>query len=151
MDTAIRTIVVYFGLLVLLRLSGRRTLAQLTTFDFVVFLIIGGTIPRALLGQDYSITNAFIVVVTLLLLDVGFSLIERDSPTFSKLVNGTPMIVVEQGRLLHDRVRKARLTEAEILAAARSTHGLERLDQIKFAILEATGEISIIPATRAGA
>jgi uncharacterized membrane protein YcaP (DUF421 family) len=149
MDTVIKTALIYFILLILMRLAGRRTLAQVTTFDAILLLIIGGTTQRALLGQDYSVTNALIVVVTLVLIDVTLSLVERDNPTFSKIVNGSPMIVVEDGRLLHSRLRWSRLTEDEILAEARHLHGIERLEDIKFAILEASGNISIIPAARA--
>ncbi len=146
MDTIIKTTIVYFVLLVLLRLSGRRTLGQLTSFDLVVILIVGGSTQRALLGQDYSVTNALLVVATLIGIDVLLSLIERDSPFFAKLLNGSPLILVDHGRLLRDRVRRARLTEEEIRTAARRLHGLESLDQIKYAILEASGSISIIPA-----
>lgn len=147
MDTVIKSILVYFILWALLRLSGRRTLAKITTFDLVLFLIIGGVTQRALLGQDYSVTNALLVVVTLIVVDVVLSLIERESPTFSRILNGAPMIVVEGGRPLPSRLRWARLTEAEILTAARHLHGLERMEDVKFAILEASGEISIIPYT----
>jgi uncharacterized membrane protein YcaP (DUF421 family) len=146
METIIRTAVVYLILLVLIRLTGRRTLAQVTAFDFVVLLIIGGSTQRALLGQDYSVINAVLVVVTLLLADVALSLIERDSPLFAKIINGMPMIIVEDGQLLQARLRKARLTESDVLAAARSTRGIERLSDIKFAILEANGNISVIAA-----
>jgi uncharacterized membrane protein YcaP (DUF421 family) len=149
METIIKTVVVYFIVFLVLRLSGRRTLGQLTSFDLVVMLIIGGATQRALLGQDYSVTNAVLVVVTLVVIDVLISLIERDSRFAARIFNGSPMIVVEQGRVLHDRIRKARLTEAQILAAARRIHGIERLADIKFAILEASGAISIIPASPA--
>jgi uncharacterized membrane protein YcaP (DUF421 family) len=149
MDTVIKTALIYFILLVLMRLAGRRTLAQVTTFDAILLLIIGGTTQRALLGQDYSVTNALIVVVTLVLIDVVLSLVERDNRTFSKIVNGSPLIVVEDGRLLQSRLRWSRLTEDEIMATARNRHGIERLEDIKFAILEASGSISIIPAAGA--
>jgi uncharacterized membrane protein YcaP (DUF421 family) len=149
MDTVLRTAIVYFALIALVRFAGRRTLAQISTFDFIVLLIIGGTTQRALLGQDYSVTNALIVVVTLILIDVVFSLIERDSPTFAKIINGSPLIVVEDGRVLHNRLRRSRLTEEEILSAARHSHGIERLADVKYAILEASGAISIIPAAHA--
>jgi len=145
METVIRTVAVYLILLVLIRLTGRRTLAQVTAFDFLVLLIIGGSTQRALLGQDYSVINAMLVVVTLLTMDVVFSLIERDSRLFSKFVNGVPMILVEHGRLLPGRLRKARLTEDEVLAAARRSRGIERMEDIKYAILEASGDISVIP------
>jgi len=148
MDTVIKTAIVYVLLLALMRLAGRRTLGKITTFDLILVLIIGGTTQRALLGQDYSVTNALLVVTTLIVMDVAFSLIERDSPIFSRIVNGSPLIVVQDGRLLPGRLRKARLTADEILAAARRIHGIERLEDIKFAILEASGDISIIPAAR---
>jgi uncharacterized membrane protein YcaP (DUF421 family) len=147
MDTVIKTALIYVILLVLMRLAGRRTLAEVSTFDFILLLVIGGTTQRALLGQDYSVTNALLVVVTLVLIDVVLSLIERDNPAFARIVNGSPLIVVEDGRLLQNRMRWSRVTESEILAAARRKHGIERLEDIKFAILEATGDISIIPAT----
>jgi uncharacterized membrane protein YcaP (DUF421 family) len=148
MDTIVKTIIVYIVLLILMRLSGRRTLAQITTFDFILLLVIGGTTQRALLGQDYSVTNALLVVITLILTNVILSLIERDFPTFARLVNGAPLIVVEQGQMLDQRLRRARLTQQDIMAAARRTHGIERVDDIKYAILEASGNISIIPRVR---
>src|SRR5437660_187951 len=107
MDTVIKTAIVYVVLLVLIRLAGRRTLAQITTFDLILLLMIGGTTQRALLGQDYSVTNAMLVVVTLIVIDVGLSLVERDSPAFSRIISGSPLILVEHGRLLHARVRRA--------------------------------------------
>src|SRR6266705_2435984 len=126
MDTVIKTFCVYFILLLLLRLSGRRTLAQMTPFDLIVVLIIGGTTQRALLGQDYSVTNALLVVVTLLVIDIALSLVECHFPRVGKILNGMPMIVVEQGRLLRERMHRARLTEDDVLSAARR-HGLDRL------------------------
>jgi uncharacterized membrane protein YcaP (DUF421 family) len=145
MDTIIRSLIIYFVLWGLLRLSGRRTLGQLTTFDLVLLLVIGGVTQRALLGQDYSVTNALLVIVTLVLTDVALSLLQREFPPLSKLFNGEPMIVVEEGRPLLGRLKWARLTSEQVLESARRVHGLERMDEIKYAILEASGEISIIP------
>jgi uncharacterized membrane protein YcaP (DUF421 family) len=147
MDTVLNTVCVYLILLTLVRLTGRRTLAQMTAFDLIVLLIIGGTTQRSLLGQDYSVINALLVVITLLLLDVGFSLLKLRAPALSRVVEGQPMILVESGRPLAGRMRMARIAEADVLAAARRTRGLERLDQIRFAILEPSGEITVIPAS----
>jgi uncharacterized membrane protein YcaP (DUF421 family) len=151
MDTVIRTFVVYFGLWVLIRVSGRRAMGELSAFDFVLFLVIGGATQRALVGQDYSLMTAFIIVSTLILIDVVLSLFKRDSKLVSRVIDGVPMIVVENGRALTGRLRWARITEEEVLEAARRLHGLERLDQIRFAVLEAGGDISIIPNTPATA
>ncbi len=145
MDSAIKAVIVYLGLWVLVRLTGRRALGQLTAFEFILFLIIGGATQRALLGQDYSLTNAFIVVATLVGMDILLSLLERDFAVARKVLKGVPMIVVENGRPLSGRIRRARLTEDEIMEAARLRHGLESMEQVKFAILETSGEISIVP------
>ena len=145
MDSAIKAIIVYLGLWLLVRVTGRRSLGQLTVFEFVLFLIIGSATQRALLGQDFSLTNAFIVVATLVGMDALLSLMERDFPVMRRILTGLPMILIENGRPLAWRIRRARLTEDEIMAAARLRHGLESMTQVKFAILEANGEISIIP------
>jgi uncharacterized membrane protein YcaP (DUF421 family) len=145
MDSVFKAIAVYVGLWAIIRLSGRRTLAELSTFDFILFLLIGGATQRALIGQDYSLINAFVVLATLVAMDIGVGLLERDFPGFAKIIKGTPTILVDHGQMLKLRMRWARVTENEILEAARALHGIETLDQIKFAILEAKGDISIIP------
>lgn len=145
MDTVVRAFAIYAVLLVLFRISGRRTLSQMTTFDFVLLLIIGGATQQALLGEDFSLTNAFLVIVTLLSVDIGLSLVKARLPRLEKLIDGVPMIIVENGRPLHDRMRKSRVDESDVLEAARQLQGLERLDQIKFAVVEVSGGITIIP------
>ena len=77
MDSVLRASAVYFGLLIIMRLAGKRSLAQITTFDFVLLLIIGEATQNALLGQDFSMTNALIVIVTLVGIDIGLSLLKR--------------------------------------------------------------------------
>jgi uncharacterized membrane protein YcaP (DUF421 family) len=150
MDSVIKAIVVFFVLWAIIRVSGRRTLGEMTAFDFVLFLIIGGSTQRAITGQDYSLTNALLLVATFVALDVGVSIIEARWPASRRILNATPMILVENGYLMQHRMRRARITEDNILEAARRLHGLERVEQIKFAILEASGDISIVPAIQAG-
>jgi uncharacterized membrane protein YcaP (DUF421 family) len=145
MDSVLKALVVYFVLWLLIRLAGRRTLAELSPFDFILFLIIGGATQRALIGQDYSLINAFVVVITLIVVDILVGLAERDSRFISKIIKGVPTILVDDGHLLTGRMRRARVTADEIMERARRLHGLETLAQIKYAILEASGDISIIP------
>lgn len=145
MDSVIKAAIVYFVLWAIIRISGRRTLGEMTAFDFVLFLIIGGATQRGLTGQDYSLTNAFLLISTFIVIDVLLSLAESRSPLVSRVLKGEPMILVEDGRLLKDRARHARVTEGDVLASARQLEGLERIDQIKFAILESSGKITIIP------
>ena len=81
MDSVIKSIIVYFVLWLVIRVSGRRTLGQLTVFDFILFLIIGGAAQRALMAQDYSLTHAFLVIA-------GGS--QRGGVRISKIENRTP-------------------------------------------------------------
>jgi uncharacterized membrane protein YcaP (DUF421 family) len=145
MDSVIRAAVVYIVVLVIFKIAGRRTLSEITTFDFVLLLIIGEATQQALLGDDFSITNAALVIITLIMIDIALSLIKRRFPALSKFTDGQPIIVVEHGRLIEKRARKARIDESDVLEAARNSQGLERMSQIKFAVLEKDGKISIIP------
>ncbi|MDG9925669.1 MULTISPECIES: YetF domain-containing protein [unclassified Pseudomonas] len=144
MDAVLRAAAIYLALVVLFKLAGRRSLAQLTTFDFVLLLIIGEATQQALLGEDFSLTNALLVIITLIVLDVGASLLKRHSQRFAALLDGTPTIVVEHGVPLEKRLAKSRLKLDDIMESARES-GIERLEQIKFAIIERNGKISIIP------
>jgi len=148
MDAVLRAAAIYFVLLILFRIAGRRTLAEMTTFDFVLLLIIGEATQQALLGQDFSLTNAFLVIVTLLFLDIVVSIAKSRSQALEKLVDGVPTIIVENGRPLHDRMQKARIDEGDVMEAARRLQGIERLDQIKYAVLEVSGGITVIPYDR---
>ena len=85
------------------------------------------------------------MVVTLILTDVTLSLLQREFPPLASILDGEPMIVVEDGRPLTKRLKRARLTTEQVLESARHLHGLERMEQIKYAIFEASGDISIIP------
>lgn len=145
MESVLRAATVYIALLLIMRLAGKRSLAQITTFDFVLLLIIGEATQQALLGQDYSITNALIVIVTLVMMDIGMSLLKRRSKTVDKILDDVPLVIVEDGVALKDRMDKARVDEEDVLSAARHSQGLERLDQIRYAVLERSGVISIVP------
>ena len=145
MDSVFRALAIYAILLIIFRISGKRSLAQITTFDFVLLLVIGEATQQALLGDDFSLTNAFIVIVTLVGIDIGLSLLKQRSPKLELLLDNAPLIIVENGRPLQERMDKARIDESDVLTAARELQGLERMDQIKYAVLERSGGVSIIP------
>ncbi len=145
MDSVLRGAAIYFFLLVLFRLAGKRTLSDVTTFDFVMLLIIGEATQQALLGEDFSLTNAFLVILTLIGLDIAISLWQQRWPRLSKWIEGVPLVIVEDGRPLHERMKRARVSEEDVLTAARERQGLARMDQILYAVLERSGGISIIP------
>ena len=144
MDSIVRGAVVYAVLLLLFRIVGKRSLAEITTFDFVLLLIISEATQQAMIDNDNSMTNAFLIIITLLGLDIGLSVIGRRFRIVDRLVNDVPLVLVEDGRMLKERISKSRIDEADILQSARQ-EGLERMDQIKYAVLERSGAISIIP------
>ncbi len=145
METVFRALSIYLVLLLVFRLCGRRTLMQLTSFDFVLLLIIGEATQNAMLGDDYSITTAVLAIVTLVGTDIVLSYWKHRSPAVERWLDGLPLIIVNQGTPLKPLMDRARIDEDDILAAARLSQGLERMDQIKYAILEVGGEISVIP------
>ena len=145
MDSVLRSVAVYLLVVVVFRISGKRSLSQITTFDFILLLIIGEATQQALLGDDFSIVNAFVVIATLTTLEIAFSWMGRRMPAFARVMESLPVVVVENGKLLRERAEQEGVTLSEILAAGREHHGLERLDQFKYAILERHGGISVVP------
>jgi uncharacterized membrane protein YcaP (DUF421 family) len=145
MDAVVRAVFFYFFLLLVFRLSGQRTLANMTTFDFVLLLVIAEATLQGLIGEDFSMTQAVLMIVTLVALDIGLSLLKEKFPKLDKLIEGVPLVIVEDGKPLQERMQRARINESDVLVAARELQGIERLDQIRYVVLERTGEISIIP------
>jgi len=150
MDEVLRAVAVYGLLLVIFRLSGKRTLAQMTPFDLVLLLVFSEVLQTALVDDDSSLTGAFIVILTLVTLDIGLSLIKQRFQGAEKVLDGAPVIILDDGRLLRDRMERERIDEGDILSAARQSQGIESLDQIKRAVLEQSGVISIIPRESGG-
>jgi uncharacterized membrane protein YcaP (DUF421 family) len=145
MTAVLHSAAIYVFLLLIFRIAGKRSLAKITTFDLVLLLIISESTQQALTGQDYSLTQALTVIVTLVLLDVGLSLVKQRLRGFDRVMEGEPIVLVADGRPLRDRLAKERMDEDDVLEAARQLQGLERMEQIKFAVLEKSGHISIIP------
>lgn len=145
MDGILRALVIYAFLMVMFRVLGKRSLGQVTTFDFVLLLLIGEATQQALLGDDFSLVNALTVIGTLALLDVGLSFWQARSSKVDRMIEGLPLVLIDNGELLEDRMKQSKVSEREIRESARELHGLERISQIKYAVLERSGTISIIP------
>lgn len=148
MDSIFRAAGIYILLLVVFRLAGNRAMAQMTAFDLILLLIISETVQQAMITEDYSMTNAMLLVVTLVAMDIVMSLWKHRSERLEKLIDGVPILIMADGKLYPERMKKERVDESDILAAAREIHGLERLDQVKYAVIEASGGLSIIPKER---
>lgn len=145
MDAVLRATAIYAFLLVLIRISGRRTLAQMTPFDLVLLLIVAEATQQGLLGNDFSVTNAILVITTLIGLDILMTALTHRSRWLDRWVNVLPLVLIQDGEVLDDRLERARVDREDILEQARATQGIERMEQIKYAVLERGGGISIIP------
>jgi uncharacterized membrane protein YcaP (DUF421 family) len=146
MNPVIRGIIIYLFLLIVFRVMGKRSLAATTTFDFVVLLIISEVIQNALVGEDFSITNGVLLIATLMGMNVILSLLKSRFKSFDNVAESVPLIIVEHGQLLKERMKRSGVEVDDVMQAARTLRGLERVDQIKYAVLEKDGNISIIPA-----
>jgi uncharacterized membrane protein YcaP (DUF421 family) len=145
MDVVLRALAVYLFLLLVFRIAGRRTLMEMTSFDLILLLILSEATQNAMIGNSYSVVNAFLVIITLVGVDIVLSQLKHRSPVLERWLDGLPMVIVDHGRPLKDLMDRARVDEDDVMASARSSHGLERMDQIKYAVLESSGGISIIP------
>ena len=144
MDVVIRAAIVYLVLLVILRITGKRSMAQVTIFDFILLLIISEAVSEALVGEDPSLTAAALIVTTLVLLDRVSDYFTWRLPRFKPILESAPVVPVEHGRPLRDTMDRERISDDDILSSARETQGLESMDQIKWAVLETSGTISIV-------
>lgn len=145
MDTVMRAAVVYVVLLLIFRIAGKHSLAEITTFDLVLTLIISEAIQQGMVNEDRSLTAAFLLVLTLVGIDITLAALKQRFPGLARVLEGTPVLVLKDGRIRREAADKERVDESDILAAARRDHGLHRLDEIDYAIIERTGALSIIP------
>lgn len=145
----LRAAAVYLTLLIVFRIAGKRTLSEITTFDFVLLLIISEAVQQAMISNDNSITNAVLIVMTLVGLDIVLSVLKQRSPRVERILDARPVVIVRDGTMQEHAAAMERVDEEDVLTAARCLHGLERMDQIKHAVLESGGKISVVPRDRA--
>jgi uncharacterized membrane protein YcaP (DUF421 family) len=145
MEFVLRAAFLYFFILIALRITGKRTLAQITTFDVVLLLLIAESTDNSIIGDDHSVWSTVIVIITFIVLETILTLIKNKWQKADQLLEGSPVVIVENGKIIQANANKEKVDEDDVLQAARKDQGLERLDQIKYAILEKNGGISIIP------
>jgi uncharacterized membrane protein YcaP (DUF421 family) len=145
MNPVYRSLVMFALLWLVFRIGGRRTLAEITTFDFILLLIIGEATQQALVGDDYSLITAALVTVTLLLLDLAMGRLAISGEGMRRFIESAPVIVIDNGKPLDNVLRNEGVDLEEVMMAAREKHGLQTPDEIKYAIVERHGGISIVP------
>lgn len=144
MATVLKAAAAYLVVLFAMRLIGRRTASQQAPFDMVVLFLFGGMTTTAILGEDRSFTAAMTGIFTVGLIHVLVSWLKLRSVLLERIIDGTPVVVFEEGRWSEDQMRKLRMQEADIRTAMRQ-QGLIEMDDMRYAIIERDGKISIIP------
>lgn len=139
----LRTGTVYLYLLVILRLAGKRELGQLRLFDLVVILIVSNAVQNAMLGPDTSLTGGLIAATTLVALNWGVSRFSLKPSRFGSLLAGGPTLLVYDGRIIDAHLQREGVTHDELLMALRE-HGFASPDEVKLAVLEVDGTISVV-------
>jgi uncharacterized membrane protein YcaP (DUF421 family) len=150
MVPVVRTLAMYAFLVVLLRASGKRTLAQVTVFDFVLLLVMSEATQQALTGNDFSVTNAMLIVLTLVALSRGLDWFSHRNAVIDRVLNDEPLILIDDGKFLRKPMHHNEVGIDDILESARKSNGIERIEQVKYAILERDGTISVIPRSQSG-
>jgi uncharacterized membrane protein YcaP (DUF421 family) len=141
-----RSLLVFLSVFLGLRIAGKRELGQMTVFDLVVILLISNAVQNAMVGPDLSVQGGIAAAVTLLALDRAVARLRLHGGVWGRLIEGTPSVLVEDGQLIEPHLRKEKLDRGELEMVIRE-HGVESLEDVKLAVLETDGAISIVPRT----
>jgi uncharacterized membrane protein YcaP (DUF421 family) len=147
-EFVVRAVVVYGFLLVLLRLSGKRQIGQMAPFDLVLLLVLSNAVQNSMNGGDNSITGGLIIASTLVALNSIVSWLTYRSHRLEALIEGRPIILIHDGKVDHVSMKQAKMTTHELEAALRAA-GCAGPTDVRFAVLENTGKVSVIPHHKA--
>jgi uncharacterized membrane protein YcaP (DUF421 family) len=144
MDLVLRALVLFAAVYVLLRVVGRRELAQMEPIDFILLIVLGDAIQQGLTQDDYSVTGALIVIFTIAAIQVVVGYITFRSRKVRAVMEGEPVVLIEDGRVIERNLRRARIAEDELAEEARLSQ-VTSLNDVAWAVLETSGKVSIIP------
>ncbi|MGA7669932.1 MAG: YetF domain-containing protein [Nitrolancea sp.] len=142
----IRTLVVYVALLLGLRVAGKRELGQMSPFDLVVVLVLANAVQNAMVGPDTSLTGGLVAAGTLLAVNWGVDQLRLRYGWFARGIRGSATLLVNDGHFIEEHLRHEGIDEEDVHMAMRE-HGVDELSQVKAAILEVDGTISIVPGS----
>ena len=143
MDLVFRTVFVFFLIFGVTRAVGRRELSSLEPFDMILLVVMGDLVQQGVTQSDYSLTGTFIVVGTLSLLTVSTAWLSFRFRRLRPVLEGDPIILIAEGKLRRDNLRKQRMTVEEVMVEARQAQ-IGSLDDVRWAILESNGRISFL-------
>jgi uncharacterized membrane protein YcaP (DUF421 family) len=139
----VRSAVVYAFLLVVLRLMGKRQIGQLAPFDLVLVLVLSNSVQNAMNGGDNSVLGGLVSAGTLFALNSGVALLTARSKRAEALIEGHPLVLIHNGKLYNTALHKAKITHQELNSALRQA-GCACVDEVRYAVLENNGAISVI-------
>jgi len=143
LEIAIRTALIYLVVLIGIRLTGKREVGQMTPFDLVLLLLIANAVQNAMTGPDTSLTGGLVAAITLLAVNDIVSRLTWRYHRARRLIEGSPTLLIHSGKILEDHLARERLTREEVLQALRK-HGVAAVEEVKLAVLEVDGSISVL-------
>ena len=143
-EIIVRTTLIYLVILIGLRIAGKREIGQMTVFDLVVLLLIANGVQNAMVGQDTSLIGGVIAAMVLLVINGIVAQARMRSTTFRKIVEGTPTVLVSQGKAIDKNLHREGI-DANGLEAAIREHGVANVEDVEIAVLETDGTISVVP------
>lgn len=139
----LRAVVIYMLVMVLIRVSGKRSVGQLTPFDLILLILIGNAVQNGLNGGDNSILGAFILATTLIGLNYGVAYLTSRYKGVRKVVEGTPVVLARNGEIFHEVLRRELVSDEDFREVLRM-NDIEALDDVRIAWLETNGHISVV-------
>jgi uncharacterized membrane protein YcaP (DUF421 family) len=143
MDIVVRAAVLYFFIVLVTRIVGRRELSSLSALDLILLIVLGDAVQQGLTQDDYSVTGAMIAVSTIASLQVFTSYLSFRSRRASKVLEGLPLVLIDRGKMVDENMRRERISEDELAGEMRGQQ-IGAFDEVEWAILEANGTISFI-------
>jgi uncharacterized membrane protein YcaP (DUF421 family) len=142
LSLVIRAVVVYLAVLVLLRISGKRQVGQMSPTDFVAILLISNAVQNSMNGGDNSLIGGLLLAAVLIVISTLISFLTYRSRFFTSIFEGTPTLLVHRGKLVRKNLRRELLSKSELMSLLRK-QGIHDVQQIKSAILEPDGTLTV--------
>jgi uncharacterized membrane protein YcaP (DUF421 family) len=149
MDIVLRATVIFFALYLLVRVMGKRELAQMTPFELIVLVVFGDLIQQGVTHNDFSLTGALLAISTMAFWALAMSWLTFHSRRAESFLDGEPRVIVRDGEIVRENLRRDRLTRAELLSEMRLA-GIAQLSDVAWAILEPRGKMSFIQRASSG-
>ena len=143
MDIVFRGIAIYFFIYLVTRAIGRRELSSLAPFDLILLIVLGDAVQQGLTQDDYSVTGVVIAIGTIATLQVVTSYVSFRLPRMRRILEGEPIVIIEDGKPIERNLKRERLVLEEVMEEAR-VQQIDSVDKIRWAVLEASGNISFI-------